>query len=110
LINAASRVDGIGLSRRKGRRIAILGDMLELGPTETALHEAIADTPGLAAIDIIHCVGPRMRALYARLPRQPARRMGRTARPTWCPRPPPDRRGRYRAGQGVEGHQGVASG
>ena len=67
LINATPE-DGIG-SKAKGRRIAILGDMLELGPTETALHEAIADTPGLAAIDIIHCVGPRMKALYARLPR-----------------------------------------
>jgi UDP-N-acetylmuramoyl-tripeptide--D-alanyl-D-alanine ligase len=51
-----------------GRRIAVLGDMLELGPTEAALHAAIADLPALAAISTIHCVGPRMRALYARLP------------------------------------------
>lgn len=65
---AATPEDGIG-SRAKGRRIAVLGDMLELGPTELALHAAIADTPGLAAIDVIHCVGPRMKALYTALPR-----------------------------------------
>ncbi|KAF0116168.1 MAG: UDP-N-acetylmuramoyl-tripeptide--D-alanyl-D-alanine ligase [Rhodobacteraceae bacterium] len=65
---AAKPTDGIGRVGG-GRRIAILGDMLELGPTEAALHEAIARHDGLAAIDIIHCVGPRMRALHAALPR-----------------------------------------
>ncbi len=52
-----------------GRRIAILGDMLELGPTELALHEAVALHPGLSAIDLVHCVGPRMHALWLSLPR-----------------------------------------
>ena len=51
-----------------GRRIAILGDMLELGPTEDALHRAIARHPGLEKITSIHCVGPRMRVLHALLP------------------------------------------
>ncbi|MGL5010851.1 MAG: UDP-N-acetylmuramoyl-tripeptide--D-alanyl-D-alanine ligase [Paracoccaceae bacterium] len=53
-----------------GRRIAILGDMLELGPTEDALHAAIADHAGLEAVGTIHCVGPRMKALYMALPRR----------------------------------------
>ena len=53
----------------QGRRIAVLGDMLELGPTEGALHAAVAHHPGLSAVHVIHCVGPRMRALYAQLPR-----------------------------------------
>jgi len=52
-----------------GRRIAILGDMLELGPTELALHQAITLHPGLSQIDKIHCVGPRMQALWQALPR-----------------------------------------
>jgi UDP-N-acetylmuramoyl-tripeptide--D-alanyl-D-alanine ligase len=52
-----------------GRRIAILGDMLELGPSEAALHAAIAAHPGLSAITTIHCVGPRMKALWQALPR-----------------------------------------
>jgi UDP-N-acetylmuramoyl-tripeptide--D-alanyl-D-alanine ligase len=67
LVNATP-VDGTG-SKAKGRRIAILGDMLELGSTELALHAAVAETPGLATLDVIHCVGPRMKALYALLPR-----------------------------------------
>ncbi len=65
---AAQPQDGVGRIGN-GRRIAILGDMLELGPSEGALHAAIATHPGLATIDIIHCVGPRMKALFAALPR-----------------------------------------
>ena len=66
---AARPTDGVGRVG-SGRRIAILGDMLELGPTEAALHEAIARHPGLDAVHLIHCVGPRMRALHAALPRR----------------------------------------
>ncbi len=57
-------------SARPGRRVVILGDMLELGPEELALHAAIADEPALAAVDMVHCVGPRMAALHARLPQR----------------------------------------
>ncbi|HRK43453.1 MAG TPA: UDP-N-acetylmuramoyl-tripeptide--D-alanyl-D-alanine ligase [Gemmobacter sp.] len=52
----------------KGRRIAILGDMLELGETELALHAAIAAHPAMASLALVHCVGPRMKALHAVLP------------------------------------------
>jgi UDP-N-acetylmuramoyl-tripeptide--D-alanyl-D-alanine ligase len=65
---ACTPTDGIGRVGG-GRRIAILGDMLELGPTEAALHADIARHPGLAALAVIHCVGPRMKALYSALPR-----------------------------------------
>ena len=65
---AATPQDGVGRIQ-PGRRIAILGDMLELGPTELDLHRALAAHPGLAAVDLIHCVGPRMKALHAALPR-----------------------------------------
>ena len=54
----------------EGRRIAVLGDMLELGPDEAAMHRAIADHPAIAAVHLVHCVGPRMRALWERLPLQ----------------------------------------
>ena len=66
---AAEPQHGVGRVGR-GRRIAILGDMLELGPTEIDLHQAIAAHPGLEAVETIHCVGPRMRMLWYRLPRR----------------------------------------
>jgi len=51
-----------------GRRIAILGDMLELGPDEIGLHRAVARHPALEHVALVHCVGPRMEALWRELP------------------------------------------
>lgn len=51
-----------------GRRIAILGDMLELGPGEIEMHRALAGHPAIGEIAQIHCVGPRMAALWEALP------------------------------------------
>ncbi|WP_424939606.1 UDP-N-acetylmuramoyl-tripeptide--D-alanyl-D-alanine ligase [Aliiroseovarius sp. S253] len=59
-------VDGVG-AIHKGRRMAILGDMLELGPDEAALHAGIADLSFLADIDVVHCSGPLMKSLWDRL-------------------------------------------
>ncbi|WP_050928009.1 UDP-N-acetylmuramoyl-tripeptide--D-alanyl-D-alanine ligase [Aestuariivita boseongensis] len=52
----------------KGRRIAILGDMKELGAAERDMHAALAGLPSMAAIDKLHTVGPLMNALHAALP------------------------------------------
>ncbi len=51
-----------------GRRIAILGDMLELGRDEIALHAGLARHPAMGGIDVVHTVGSLMRALHAELP------------------------------------------
>lgn len=51
-----------------GRRIAILGDMLELGPDEAAMHRAIAAHPALDDVALVHCVGARMADLWQALP------------------------------------------
>ncbi|MBK1636308.1 UDP-N-acetylmuramoyl-tripeptide--D-alanyl-D-alanine ligase [Rhodovulum adriaticum] len=67
VLAAARPQDGVGRVAR-GRRIAILGDMLELGPDEQGLHAGLADLPAMAQVDLVHCVGPRMRALYFALP------------------------------------------
>lgn len=64
---AAQPRDGVGRVAR-GRRIAILGDMLELGADEIAMHAALADLAHVNRIDEIHCVGSRMRALWEVLP------------------------------------------
>ncbi|MEM9579350.1 MAG: UDP-N-acetylmuramoyl-tripeptide--D-alanyl-D-alanine ligase [Pseudomonadota bacterium] len=52
----------------KGRRIAYLGDMKELGADATGMHRAVADWPAMDAIDTVHCVGPLMKACHAALP------------------------------------------
>ena len=49
-----------------GRRIAILGDMLELGVEAPAYHEGLAEH--LAGIDGVYCVGPLMHHLHQLLP------------------------------------------
>ncbi|NDR56577.1 UDP-N-acetylmuramoyl-tripeptide--D-alanyl-D-alanine ligase [Aliiruegeria sabulilitoris] len=59
----------LAASEPRGRRIAILGDMLELGPQEADLHAALADLPAMEAVDVVHCVGERMQALYEALPK-----------------------------------------
>ncbi len=56
------------LAHSEGRKIAILGDMLELGSEEAALHSAISQDQNLKNIEKIHCVGPLMKNLHATLP------------------------------------------
>lgn len=68
ILAAARPRDDVGRIA-KGRRVAILGDMLELGETERALHAALADLPQMRDIDHVHCVGPRMAALWEALPK-----------------------------------------
>jgi len=51
-----------------GRRIAVLGDMLELGPTSEDLHRGLIDAIGHNGIDLVYCAGPLMAALWQVLP------------------------------------------
>ena len=53
-----------------GRRIAVLGDMLELGVCSNELHAALADDIEEAGVDVVFTVGNRMAALAKRLPAQ----------------------------------------
>jgi UDP-N-acetylmuramoyl-tripeptide--D-alanyl-D-alanine ligase len=46
-----------------GRRIAVLGDMLELGPDERALHREIGAAAGEAGVDVLVTVGPLAAAM-----------------------------------------------
>ncbi|WP_147124454.1 UDP-N-acetylmuramoyl-tripeptide--D-alanyl-D-alanine ligase [Shimia ponticola] len=66
VLASAEPVHNIGRVQ-KGRRVAILGDMLELGADELDKHAALAADTNLAKFDKIHCVGPRMHALYEAL-------------------------------------------
>ncbi|MYF90431.1 MAG: UDP-N-acetylmuramoyl-tripeptide--D-alanyl-D-alanine ligase, partial [Boseongicola sp. SB0676_bin_33] len=54
-----------------GRRIAILGDMLELGAGEALLHSELAGHFAMERIDRVICVGQRVRALHDVLAGEP---------------------------------------
>ncbi len=58
----------IGNIKKPHRRIAVLGDMLELGKDEIQEHIKIKDYDTVKYIDVIHCVGMRMSKLYSLLP------------------------------------------
>lgn len=52
----------------RGRRIAIIGDMLELGPKSPEMHQDLSRLAAMAEIDIVHTVGPEMAHLARALP------------------------------------------
>jgi UDP-N-acetylmuramoyl-tripeptide--D-alanyl-D-alanine ligase len=71
--NPASMAAALSLlSTAKGRRIAVLGDMLELGEDSNALHAGLASEIERARVDLVFASGPLMRALWDALP--PSRR------------------------------------
>ena len=47
-----------------GRRIAVLGDMLELGPSGASLHGGLIEAVKANQIDLVYCCGPLMRNLW----------------------------------------------
>jgi UDP-N-acetylmuramoyl-tripeptide--D-alanyl-D-alanine ligase len=51
------------LVRGKGRAVAVLGDMLELGPTELDLHRDVGRFAAGAGLSLLVCFGTRARAI-----------------------------------------------
>jgi UDP-N-acetylmuramoyl-tripeptide--D-alanyl-D-alanine ligase len=67
-VDAALAVLGQAPVGPRGRRIAVLGDMLELGPKGRALHRGLIDSVLANAVDLVFCCGPLMQALWQALP------------------------------------------
>jgi UDP-N-acetylmuramoyl-tripeptide--D-alanyl-D-alanine ligase len=67
-VDAALAVLGQAPVGPRGRRIAVLGDMLELGPKGRALHRSLVDSVLANAVDLVFCCGPLMQALWQALP------------------------------------------
>ncbi len=65
---AALNVLGAAAIGARGRRIAVLGDMLELGPTGAELHRGLVEAVKANRIDAVFCCGPLMRNLWDALP------------------------------------------
>jgi UDP-N-acetylmuramoyl-tripeptide--D-alanyl-D-alanine ligase len=58
----------LGLKAARGRRIAALTDMLELGPESPAHHAGLAGAIEAAGVDLVFCAGPLMKSLFDALP------------------------------------------
>jgi UDP-N-acetylmuramoyl-tripeptide--D-alanyl-D-alanine ligase len=67
-MRAALAVLGQASVGPRGRRIAILGDMLELGAEGEKLHRDLANAVLANNVDLVFCSGPLMRALFDALP------------------------------------------
>lgn len=65
---AAITVLGQATVGPRGRRIAVLGDMLELGATGSDLHRGLAEAIKANGIDAVFCCGPLMHNLWEALP------------------------------------------
>jgi UDP-N-acetylmuramoyl-tripeptide--D-alanyl-D-alanine ligase len=51
-----------------GRRIAVLGDMLELGEHSESLHRELSEPILLNGVDLVFAAGPMMKGLFESLP------------------------------------------
>jgi UDP-N-acetylmuramoyl-tripeptide--D-alanyl-D-alanine ligase len=58
----------LAASKPKGRRIAVLGDMLEMGENAAAHHAGLAPNIEAAQTDLVFANGPNMQALFDALP------------------------------------------
>jgi UDP-N-acetylmuramoyl-tripeptide--D-alanyl-D-alanine ligase len=61
---AALNVLGAAAIGPRGRRIAVLGDMLELGPQSAELHRGLLEAIQANNVDLVFCCGPLMRQLW----------------------------------------------
>ncbi|MBF0138266.1 MAG: UDP-N-acetylmuramoyl-tripeptide--D-alanyl-D-alanine ligase [Magnetococcus sp. DMHC-1] len=60
----AVALDSLAHLAPPGHRVAVLGDMLELGPTTASIHAGLAESVRQAAVDRLFTAGPCMAALH----------------------------------------------
>ena len=67
--NPASMAAALSLlAATKGRKIAVLGDMLEMGEDAATHHAALAKPIAAAGADLVFASGPQMKSLWEALP------------------------------------------
>ena len=67
-MRAALALLGASTPGAGGRRIAVIGDMLELGAQSAALHSGLAPDLEAQGVDLLFAAGPFSRALYDAVP------------------------------------------
>ena len=94
-LSMRAALDDLATHETAGRRLAVLGDMLELGPAEDEHHRDVGAYAATAGVDVLVTVGPRAAIMlnafdgesYAVGDRAGGRRAGRRAdraRATCC--------------------------
>jgi UDP-N-acetylmuramoyl-tripeptide--D-alanyl-D-alanine ligase len=67
-MRAALALLGQAVVGPRGRRIAVLGEMLELGPQGAELHRGLAESAVENSVDLVFCAGPLYRDFWEALP------------------------------------------
>ena len=67
-VRAALRLLAQTAPGKCGRRIAVLGDMLELGDQGPAFHAGLADAVDESKVDVLYASGPLMAHLWEKIP------------------------------------------
>ncbi len=62
-LSMRAALDELASQHAEGRRVAVLGDMLELGPAEREHHREIGAYAATAGVDLLVTVGPRATAM-----------------------------------------------
>jgi UDP-N-acetylmuramoyl-tripeptide--D-alanyl-D-alanine ligase len=65
-LSMRAALDDLAATHAEGRRVAVLGDMLELGPAEIEHHRDIGAYAATAGVDLLVTVGPRAAAMLDR--------------------------------------------
>jgi UDP-N-acetylmuramoyl-tripeptide--D-alanyl-D-alanine ligase len=62
-LSMRAALDDLATQAPSRRRVAVLGDMLELGPDEAALHREVGEEATRAGVAVLVAVGPRAAAM-----------------------------------------------
>ncbi|MET0686888.1 MAG: UDP-N-acetylmuramoyl-tripeptide--D-alanyl-D-alanine ligase [Solirubrobacteraceae bacterium] len=65
-LSMRAALDDLAMQQPAGRRVAVLGDMLELGPAEQEHHQDVGAYAAAAGVDVLIAVGPRSEAMLDR--------------------------------------------
>ena len=65
-LSMRAALDDLAMQEPAGRRVAVLGDMLELGPTEREHHAEIGAYAASSGVQLLIAVGPRSTAMLDR--------------------------------------------